>query len=226
VPGFYVEQELKKFKRYNDFGFNKVIFAFCINDLIAKHELREIANYENIIFPNAKLSQKSLFSLKNHSALFYWSQKLALKVIYLYLFPDMFRVKNNVGINLEDVSKGKNNAEITSAWNDILSEIDDLRLYFNTGKSELMVLIFPHSSMYDSGADSFKNNSPAKPLIDWIEKNEVQYIDLIPVYRKYAESHKLNIHTLFFDPVHPSPLGNKVVADTLFKYLYRPSSRQ
>jgi hypothetical protein len=59
VPGFYVEQELKKFKRYNDFGFNKVIFAFCINDLIAKHELREIANYENIIFPNAKLSQKS-----------------------------------------------------------------------------------------------------------------------------------------------------------------------
>ena len=74
---------------------------------------------------------------------------------------------------------------------------------------KLLFMIFPN----DIQLDNDNLTKPQKMLADFLNENNISYIDFLPIFKKYPK------RELFVDIGHPSKFGHKLVAEEIFSYL-------
>jgi lysophospholipase L1-like esterase len=106
--------------------------------------------------------------------------------------------------------------EVQEAWRITL---EDLGKIFNACRRHhipVMLLVFPYMFQFDNAAAL---STPQRIVCNFAKENSIPVIDLLPVLDEHMKITGTKPEDYFLDDLHPSPLGSRVVADTLAGFI-------
>ena len=81
----------------------------------------------------------------------------------------------------------------------------------------LLIVGFPIARQIDPSAPD--SSPPQEWLAEFGREEAVPFLDLLPIYRKYALETGMTGMDFMADQVHPSELANRIAADAIFEFL-------
>lgn len=129
---------------------------------------------------------------------------------------------------------GESPSWITEAWNGHIGNIRDMKRFAITINAKLLVVLIPDkTAVYEyiqnraAATDDFELTNieqPHRNIRDALAKEEVEYLDLLPELRKYADQapkKALNFKKDFYYPYDPhmSPRGQRLTALLVSEYI-------
>ena len=201
VPGYSTLQELRALKLYSrKYKPQMVILQFCLNDVVDR--FRTIAAYGG----------DSVFLGVDTRAACRGFAKLAE---YSRLVETIVRYKQRQGRNWEEyqvknIVKTPLSKEIKYAWKLVFKELLEMKKVSDKSGTDFLILVTPFK--FQLNADD-SQLLPQKMLRAFAEQNDIDFIDLLPAFRKNKDK------KLFADADHFSVEGHKVAAAVLEEYL-------
>jgi lysophospholipase L1-like esterase len=166
--------------------------------------------------------------LLKHSQLYIALYMRLKSVLYGLGLLDINKIQGYNFLPLEPSSSGQEKAWKSSFQ--ILSRIAELA---RRDHYRLLIVVFPMEMQLSADAlrlyrDQFhvrlgvesQSGEPQKRILEFGDELGIQVVDLLPAFRT-VDSGKLYLRNkvISLDPIHPSPLGNRIAADQIFKSL-------
>ena len=219
VPGYKADQEFRKLKRYSNLTIDRLFLGFCYNDILHPYDfaenMPEASEFIDIL-PLGKVSIANPRAIAlNNLNIYYTCREIAKKIR-----PPQARYSNSAELYLKSVEaiSDTNHAFGKAAWRVTLSEMDSIRIFAESRDIPLTLLIFPNELIVDKETRP-GNNNPAGRLIEWAERNTIDYIDLIEIFQNELKALNEDSYYLFIEGNHPNPIGNRLIARHIAVYL-------
>ena len=201
VPGYSTFQELKLLKlRGKKYKLDMIIQQFCLNDVVDR--FRTLAEYggDNIFLGiDTRAACDGFASLAQYSKIIETIVRYKQRQGRDY---QEYQVKNLIETPLSE--------EIKGAWELVFQELKEMKEEADKLNAPLVILITPYKFQLSGEEEKL---FPQKMLIEFAEKNNIQYIDLLPDFQKNQEKE------LFADANHFEIEGHEVTSAKLADFL-------
>lgn len=204
VPGYSTFQELKALKIYGPkYKPDIIIQQFCLNDVVDR--FRTLAAYggDNIFLGiDTRAACDGIANLAQYS-----------KIIETIVRYKQRKGRDYQEYQVKSLVKTPLSKEIKEAWNLTFKELKEMKDIADKMNIPFVILIAPYKFQLEGDEAKLL---PQKMLIDFAQKNNIEYIDLFQDFNKNREKE------LFADANHFEIAGHEVasarLADFLKKY--------
>jgi lysophospholipase L1-like esterase len=201
VPGYSTLQELKFLQLYGKkYKPDVVVLQFCLNDVVDR--FRTMAAYggdSNFLGVDTRAACRGFASLSQYS-----------KIVETVVRYKQREGRNYQEYEVKNLVKTPLSEEIKYAWQLIFKELKEMKSVAKSLNAEFVILIAPYKFQL---AGKKSDLLPQKMLIDFAEKNSIDYIDLFPDFAANKDKE------LYADANHFEIEGHKVAAAKLADFL-------
>lgn len=221
VPGYGLLQEKGRLKDFSEYHFDRVLLGFCYNDLANRYEYSPLITGE-LFRKGEKFNFNSLllkvkFFFRDETAIGYNLDRLYGTIKSRVVGQNRFRETEEKS-GLSDILNGNQTEKADNLWRSTLAEMDSINVYTQSKNIPMTLLIFPYQMMYDPRVNVNYKEPPEAHLVEWAERNRIDYIDFVKVYADSMAEENLTISELFLDEGHPTVRGNELIANTIFAH--------
>ena len=182
--------------------------------------------------------KSSLLTLLPHSTRFFYEKYKIIKNKFFSLGEgsQIFNSQTNLTIlHYETFYKKKYTDEVERGWNETFDFLIRMKNLTEANNSSLVVVIIPvreqvhkedwelRKTEYGLNEKDFDLEKPQKKLINFCERNNVSYIDLLPKFKENA----MNGTLLYYKgDVHWNEKGHEIAADIIAENLLKNKGEQ
>ncbi len=198
VPGYSTFQELRYLELYGlQLDPDVIVLQFCLNDVVERYRaLAEYGGNDYFLGIDTRAAVGGLYGkmLRN-------SRAFENLVRFLQR-----RVRDYEEYRGENLARDDLSRENERAWQQVMAEIDGVRVVAAKNSIPLVLLIAPYRFQLSSPATL---RQPQDRLLAYSGEHGLPVIDLLP---DFAEAKGVTAGTLFIDPTHFSPAGHALAA--------------
>jgi len=212
VQGYATQQYLEVLRRSLKFSPDFVVVVFCMNDVTEPHKLSSEEGGTGVDYHGVlKTSQRWIDFILNDTGF----GRLALRIrLWLARDREFERLEiYNVG---RMVRSGLRRPEFQRAWARALDDIEEIHRTSTSAHLPVVLMITPYRFQIGDPEAQF----PQQLLKRHAELTGESCLDMTEALARRAAA-GADLKSLFFDQVHYTPMGHRIVAEELLEYLER-----
>ncbi len=192
-----------------------VVLGFCINDVLDVVDAPPglvrgrpwITDYPRFNHVSGIVRMVAHYSNARRAKIF--------REQHLWTNQNRYAEQNNL-VFAEEALADPPPPRLAAAWDRILEDLSDFAKVCAGSAVPWMLVAFPIEPMVSADPPGYSIYSR---LEQWATRNDVPWLDMTPVFRRWTTQHNANAGLLFNDTVHLSPLGARVTAEELHRFL-------